>query len=103
MLISCPITTQLICAFVFAYDDHFQEKNCDFFLFCLKHRLWVHIRTVLGGSNKYLKSICFRAKIKRIMNTVNGGKPQLYLIKVFCGFKGSKLHGFVSKMILASS
>ena len=53
-----------------------------FFLFLLKHRLWVHVRTasaVLTSTH----NLCFGAKIRK---KVYPCIPQFYYIKV--GFKG---------------
>ena len=65
-----------------------------FFLFCSKHRLWIHVRTAhLGGSYEYSQSM-FYSKNKKIMYTpVN---PSFTIYK--WGVRGSFLHGHVFVM-----
>ena len=48
-------------------------KNCELFIFALKHRSWVHLRTS--------HDLCFRAKIRK---NVYPCKPKFYYLKEGC-------------------
>ena len=53
------------------YKKISDKKNVFFFIFLLKHRLWVLVRTASarrGGSNEYPQSI-FLSRDKKIMYT----------------------------------
>ena len=60
-------------------------KSYDIFLFVLKNRLWVHVRTASQRRFQWVPESMFKSK-KKIRKNEYPGKPQFYFIKV--GWKG---------------